>query len=165
MKKYFKNFGYILQHKWYVLQECWKYGLYWQGIIHDISKFSPSEFYAYANKIFGEWPETRTQFEKDATKKIVAEAFRYAWLHHQHHNKHHWNYWVVNQSKKESVEMPDKYVVEMICDWTAMSRKFGDTPEDFFINNRHKMILHPETEKLVAAYLKLDLQGEKKGMR
>jgi hypothetical protein len=157
MRKHIKYLWYILQHKWYVLEECWKHGLYWQGIVHDISKFSPLEFHAYANKFFGEWPETSIQIEKDMRKKLVKQAFGYAWLHHQHCNKHHWNYWVVNQAKKEAVKMPDRYVVEMICDWSAMSRKFGDTPGEFFLKNRHNMVLHHETERDIASYLAVSL--------
>jgi len=130
-----------MHHKWFVFQECWSRGLYWQGIIHDMSKFSPLEFIAYSSNFFGK-KTGHTQ-----------EAFQYAWLHHQHHNKHHWNYWVVDQAKQEALEMPHKYVLEMICDWTAMSLKFGDTPKEFFESNRHKMILHQNTEKLVADYL------------
>lgn len=137
--KYFKNFIYILQHKWYVLIECWKEGLYWQGIVHDLSKFSLAEFSAYTSNFFSLESE-RLEKEKD-----IQKAFSYAWLHHQHHNKHHWNYWVINQYKKEAVPMPEKYIHEMVCDWRAMSRKFGDTAQEFFENNHNKMVLHPET--------------------
>ncbi len=41
--------------------------------------------------------------------------------------------------------MPEKYMLEMMCDWRAMSRKFGDTAGDYFSKNQHKMVLHPET--------------------
>jgi hypothetical protein len=139
MRKYVENVVYILQHKWYVLIECWKEGLYWQGIIHDMSKFSRAEFPAYAKNFFS------SLNEQAKTKGDIQKVFSYAWLHHQHHNKHHWNYWVVNQYTKEAVPIPEKYILEMICDWRAMSRKFGDTAQEFFEKNYYRMVLHPET--------------------
>ncbi len=130
---------YTLQHKWFVLIECWKEGLYWQGIVHDLSKFSLTEFYAYS------WNFFAIPLELADSGDTYKTLFQYAWLHHQHYNKHHWNYWVVNQVKKEALPMPEKYVCEMVCDWRAMSRKFGDTAGDYFSKNQHKMVLHPET--------------------
>jgi hypothetical protein len=139
MKKYVKHVGYILQHKWYVFIECWKEGLYWQGLVHDLSKFSPVEFSAYA------WNFFVNADEQTRTKGSIQEAFLYAWLHHQHKNKHHWHYWVVNPHKKEAVPMPEKYIIEMICDWRAMARKFGDTVPEHFQKHHHRMVLHPDT--------------------
>jgi hypothetical protein len=139
MNKYLKYFYYVLQHKWYVLIECWNEGLYWQGIIHDLSKFSFIEFYAYS------WRFMASPLDKATSIEKYDKLFQYAWLNHQHHNPHHWNYWVVNQAKKEALPMPEKYLMEMICDWRAMGRKFGDTAKVFFENNQHKMVLHPDT--------------------
>ena len=85
--KYFKNLIYIIQHKYYVLIECWKVGLYWQGLTHDISKFNLQEFRPYAWKFFsGVSNEDQGRYED----------FMYAWLHHLHKNKypslHHRNH-------------------------------------------------------------------------
>ncbi len=147
MSKYIKNLWYVVQHKWFVLIECWKEGLYWQGIIHDLSKFSVTEFYAYT------WNFFALPVERTDTGDTYKTLFQYAWLHHQHHNKHHWNYWVVNQMKQEALPMPEKYVREMICDWRAMSRKFGDTAEEYFCKHRHNMVLHPQTFQRVEELL------------
>lgn len=49
MRKYLKYFNYVFRHKWFVFVECFKFGLLWQGLIHDWSKFLPDEFIAYAN--------------------------------------------------------------------------------------------------------------------
>ena len=51
--KYIKYLLYVIQHKYYVFIECWKDGLYWHGITHDLSKFMPSEFFPYARWIYG----------------------------------------------------------------------------------------------------------------
>lgn len=139
--RYWNNLLYILQHKWYVLLECWKKGLYWQGILHDMSKFSLTEFLAYSNKF---------HHEKEASSDQAAQheaAFQYAWLHHQHHNKHHWNYWVVNQVTQEAVPMPHKYVLEMVCDWKAMARKRKTSHTEHYRHHAHTLLLHPETRR------------------
>ena len=152
VSKYFRNLWHIIVHKWYVFIECWKKGLYWQGVIHDFSKFSPIEFYAYA------WYFFAYPLEKSMSRGKFLHIFNYAWLHHQHHNKHHWNYWVVDQYKKEALPMPEKYIQEMLCDWAAMSRKFGDSPREFFKKTRHEMVLHPQTEAYIVQTLLLDVQ-------
>ena len=77
--KYLKYLKIICIHKWYVFIECCKEGIIWQGIIHDLSKFSPQEFIPSAKYYNG-----------DGNDKEYQEA----WLHHKGHNKHHWEYWV-----------------------------------------------------------------------
>jgi len=130
--KYLKYFFYIIEHKWYVLIECWKVGLYWHGITHDLSKFLPSEFIPYARYFYG--------------GKNNKEEFEKAWLKHKNRNPHHWNYWLLDG---RPIKMPYKYIKQMICDWRAMSRKFGDTPREFYQNNKNKMILHIATKKMI----------------
>lgn len=146
--KYWNNLCYILQHKWYVLLECWKEGLYWQGILHDMSKFSLTEFLAYAKRFHHEQETSSEQVAQDET------AFQYAWLHHQHHNKHHWNYWVVNQVRQEAVPMPQKYLVEMVCDWKAMARKGKISHTEHYRNHAQNLILHPETRRQLDSIMK-----------
>ena len=110
-----KYLWYVVQHKWFVMLECFKEGLYWQGIIHDLSKFSPAEFFSYALRFFYK-TEDQERLEK------IRNAFFYAWLHHLHHNKHHWDHWIL---EGKPLKMPKKYVIEMICDWRAMGRSLG----------------------------------------
>jgi hypothetical protein len=141
MKVYWRYFLYVIEHKLNVLIECWKERLYIQGILHDLSKFSPAEFIPYARKFYSD-------------KETNEMEFRYAWLHHQHKNKHHWNYWVVDQVKREAVPMPRKYFLEMICDYRSFSRKWGSGKGDKTLSERliqnllsERVILHPETKK------------------
>ena len=42
--KAWQHFKTITHHKWLVLQGCFRVGLYWQGITHDLSKYMPTEF-------------------------------------------------------------------------------------------------------------------------
>ena len=120
-KTYWRYLLYILKHKWYVFVECKKEGLTVQGIFHDNSKFRPSEFFAYAEKFFsGDY----------AYKYFEVEGnFEIAWLHHEHRNGHHWGYWV--NSKGRPLQMPRRYIVEMICDWKAMGHRYNDTAQEF----------------------------------
>ena len=124
-----KYFLYICEHKKNVFIECWKSGLYIHAFTHDLSKFLPSEFFYYADMFF--------------SNIHVKEDFEKAWLLHQHRNKHHWDYWVNSDGK--AIQMPVKYIIQMLCDWDGMGRKFGDTGKDFYIKNQHKMKLHNNT--------------------
>lgn len=146
---YWKNLKHILLHKWYVLQECFKERLYWQGLIHDLSKFHPLEFIRYAQNFYGNYGG-----DVQITNAIK-ERFSYAWLHHQHCNKHHWNYWVVNQNKKEALDMPVRYAREMICDWKAKARELGDTAIDFYLKNKDKMVLAAATTVFIESKLEI----------
>ncbi|KZE69259.1 hypothetical protein AWM68_03045 [Fictibacillus phosphorivorans] len=141
MSAYWKYFLYIIEHKLNVFIECWREGLYLQAFTHDISKFHPVEFFPYARKFY-------------SNKKVDEVEWQKAWLHHQHHNKHHWNYWVVDQVKREAVPIPRKYIFEMICDYRSLSRKWGRKRTDTNISERlilnlqtEKVILHPDTRR------------------
>ena len=148
--KYFKYLIYIIEHKWSVLIECWKEGLYWHGITHDLSKFRLSEFIPYA-RFFYKKDRTNNYKQSDETDL----DFLSGWNLHQKRNKHHWNYWVSVTRKNEIIPlpMPEKYVRQMICDWRGMSRKFGGTAREYYIKNKDKFILHPLTKKLIDKYV------------
>lgn len=109
---------------------------------HDISKWSEEEYKAYDKYFYG----------KEKTPE-VKEAFNFAWLHHIHHNPHHWQHWVLinDDDGTKALEMPEEYVVEMICDWWAFSHKAGKLTEifDWYKDHRSNMVLHKNTKTLV----------------
>lgn len=108
----FKHLGVVLHHKWWVLKLCTKVGLVKQGILHDLSKFSPTEFIPSA-KYYNEGKES------PITKEKKAKVYSKAWLHHKGRNKHHPEYWydLYGEEKKYTTPIiPFKYVCEMICD-------------------------------------------------
>ncbi len=125
---------------------------------HDLSKNSPKEYEAYDDFFY-------------ATNRTneIKEAFDYAWLHHLHHNPHHWQYWVLkdddgSKSSMKALKMPDDYVLEMIADWWSFSWKDYivshdkvDLYEIFTWYSEHKdsMLLHADTKKQVEATLDL----------
>ena len=56
---YYKYLQYVIKHKYYVMIECFKVGLYWRGLVHDMSKFRPSEFIPYARYFYGDYPDAK----------------------------------------------------------------------------------------------------------
>ena len=123
---------------------------------HDASKNTALEYKAYDDYFYGN------------KSHAVVKAFNYAWLHHIHNNPHHWQYWVLqhDDEPEEVLEMPESYIVEMICDWWSFSWKSGKLDEIFDWYEKHKnMKLHEKTRKRVEEILekiKMELDKEKK---
>jgi len=160
---------YVVRHKWYVMFECFKHGLYWQGIVHDWSKFRPCEFFPYVNHFYGK-KRKETQERRDRTGYSKADdtvedlAFDFAWLLHQKINKHHWQWWLLpeDEGPVKVLEMPVKYWKEMVCDWLGAARAQGVgnkannyLVKEWFMKNRGRMKLNPSTEAQVRVFLKV----------
>lgn len=146
LNTYWRYFWYVMSHKKNVFIESLKRGKIIHGITHDLSKFLPSEFFAYAEKFFaGDYAYKYFEVEED---------FEAAWLRHQHRNKHHWDYWV--KSDGYPVEMPRKYVIQMIIDWEAMGRKFGDTAKAYYMKKKAEIKLDSQTRKRVEKLLGIE---------
>ena len=141
------------------MTECFKRGLIWQGLMHDLSKFFPDEFFPYANHFF-------TKGKKPARDKTGYckptdtgdPAFDFAWLLHQKRNKHHWQWWVQPDDCEGVVilPMPDKYILEMFCDWLGAGRAQGfesGTIDQWYASNKNKLQLHPNTRKKIEEIL------------
>ncbi len=115
-----KYIKYLIIHKYYVMVECFKRGLYLQGITHDISKILPDEFFPYLDKFynFKQFPD-KSIIYGIKTKETVNNAFNFAWLKHIHRNPHHWQFWILqnDNGSKNCIEIPEKYIKEMIADW------------------------------------------------
>ena len=117
MRKVVQHFVKVCKHKHYVRQYCWKLGLYKQGILHDISKFSPIEFWESVKYYQG------NRSPIDACKED--KGYSMAWLHHKGRNPHHYEYWQDNFDKGgEPLQMPFKYVLEMLCDYLGAGRAY-----------------------------------------
>ena len=144
MKQYWKYLKYVLEHKKNVYIQGRKLGLgVWQLLKHDLSKFSISEFGAYANYFFGNKEKT------DKTKS----AFDKAWQHHKNHNTHHWQNWFSNEHQA-SWNMPNDLAKEMVADWMAMTVKFHpdkDTHSETYIwyKSQKDIRLSGSTQKYV----------------
>lgn len=97
---------YLMKHKYWVAHMLFQKKMYWQGITHDMSKFRPDEFIRYS------------KYWSSGKKSDI----RPQWLTHMHRNSHHWQYWVLmdHDGNMQALEMPEKYIVEMIADWYAV---------------------------------------------
>lgn len=138
-----KYLRYILIHKWYVMRECFKYGLIWRGIVHDLSKLLPSEFVAYREYFYGDLSHTDE----------CATNFDYAWNTHQKRNKHHHQYYLLKNDDGvlHPLEMPINYRREMVADWRGAGIAINGKDEvlSWYTKNKDKMILAPITRKWV----------------
>ena len=136
---------YIFRHKWFVFLECYRLGIIWRGIWHDMSKFLPSEFFAYREYFYG---------NPDAKE---TEAFDFAWHWHIRRNKHHWQWWILkfDNGGLKIFEMPVQYRKEMIADWIGAGKAIHgkDNLKLWYQENRDKIALAPETRKWVENWI------------
>ena len=105
---FFKHLNVVNKHRYKVFKLCCKAGIPFRGLIHDLSKYSPTEF----------WEGVKYFDGKISPIKICKKEQGYskAWLHHKGRNKHHFEYWTDINAKEKTPIIPYKYTVEMICD-------------------------------------------------
>lgn len=122
---------------------------------HDLSKFSIAEFVPYANwfysKLGVEYTPTKHPNGNNDIHEEYRKDFESAWLHHYSRNKHHWNFHY--KLGNSAYTMPLQYVIEMIIDWSAMARKFNDSPLDYYMKNRNTIHITKDTEEALLYYL------------
>ena len=122
MKKIWSHFKTITEHKLLVMKYCFKVGLYKQGLLHDLSKYSPEEFWT------GVYYYQGNRSPNAAEREV--HGFSKAWLHHKGRNKHHFEYWIDFSIKKDDGlvghKMPLNYVIEMVMDRIAASRIYKE---------------------------------------
>lgn len=155
MRAKWAHFKTICKHKLVVYKECKACGIVWQGIIHDLSKFSPIEFSASAKHFQG----TRSPIEAEKEQ----EGYSKAWLHHKGVNKHHWEWWTDFSPDGEIIanKIPSKYVIEMVCDWIGAGMVYNkekwtqSEPLNYYLKVRKGRYFHPETERLLIYLLEL----------
>lgn len=160
--KLIKHFITITRHRHKVMRLCFKVGLYKQGLLHDLSKYTPSEFIPGVKYFQGNRsPQARER-----------EVFGYsaAWLHHKGRNRHHFEYWVDSGADNNFVfvKMPAKYFGEMICDRIAaskiyMGKNYTDAkPLEYFNTRTHKSGMNAATCADLEYFLKMLAEhGEK----
>lgn len=104
----------INKHKIKVGELCFRCGLYKQGLLHDMSKYSPIELRTGFKYYQG--------FRSPIDAQKEEEGYSMSWLHHKGRNPHHWEYWLDNSKNGVApVKMPERYVYEMFCDRVAAS--------------------------------------------
>ena len=163
MSKPLKHFNTITKHRNKVIAHCFKAGIGFQGLFHDLSKYSPTEFIPGARYYLG----TRSPNEKER------ELFGYslAWMHHKGRNKHHFEYWNdLNTTTKryEPVPMPTRYIAEMFCDRIAASKIYqgknytDESALTYFLRGNARAKMHEKTADTLEEWLRiLAEKGEK----
>lgn len=145
--KILKHFKTIIKHKFWVMKLCFKCKLYKRGLLHDLSKFSPVEFFNSAKYYKG--------YKSPIEAEKQAKGYSLAWLHHKGRNPHHWEYWLDGAN---AIKIPYEYAVEMVCDWAAANMVYtGAHPnntEPFYspfgwcVKNINNMKIHKDTKRL-----------------
>ena len=162
--KIWQHFITITKHRHAVIRNCKKAGILWQGLFHDLSKYTPAEFFLGAKYYQGDKsPNVGERAEK---------GYSEAWMHHKGRNKHHFEYWTDYQPAKREVgpiKMPIKYVKEMFCDRVAASQIYKGKdyttayPLEYFLGGKAKRMINKETSDLLEEWLlMLKEQGEEK---
>ena len=165
--KAWKHFKTITRHRWLVRQGCFRIGLYWQGLTHDLSKYTPAEFSVGARYYQG----TRSPNSAERDEKGYSES----WMHHKGRNKHHWEYWTDLDPKLgvyAPVPMPRKYLAEMVMDRRAACIVYqGDAYTDgsaleYLLKGRERIRMHDQTRRELEYILTmLRDEGEEKTFR
>ncbi len=145
IKNLIKHTILVTKHRWVVFKLCCKVGEPWRGFVHDLSKFSPTEFW-----------ESVKYYQGNKSPIPVArreKGFSDAWLHHKGRNKHHLEYWVDPRAKEYAAVVPYKYVAEMACDKMAASiiyngKNWTQSDEyNYWLKEKEKTILNPKVER------------------
>lgn len=148
MSKAIKHFITITKHRHKVIAHCKKAGLLWQGLRHDLSKYSPAEFAVGASHYLGNRSPNEAEREEYGYSK--------AWLHHKGRNRHHFEYWTDYNPKThraEPVKMPYNFLAEMFCDRVAASKIYNKEnytdahPLAYFERSKSTRFIHPETSR------------------
>jgi len=151
-----KHFKTITHHRHLVMKGCFAVGLYKQGLLHDLSKYSWVEFRVGAKYYQGNISPNNVEREKNGVSM--------AWLHHKGRNKHHFEYWIDYDLNGDhhmtGMKMPVNYVVEMYCDRVAACKnyqkeKYTDRSAlEYFDRGKDKYMMHDETYDLLYGLLK-----------
>ena len=151
------HFKTITRHRLLVRRACFSVGLYWQGLVHDLSKYSWTEFSAGVRFYQGNRSPNNAEREQTGMTK--------AWLHHKGRNKHHYEYWIDYDIDRRhdpplcGMKMPKKYVVEMTMDRISACKVYqgadyhDGAPLEYFKKGVSFHLMAPETSELLEKLL------------
>ncbi len=151
-----KHFITITKHRNKVVSHCFRVGIGLQGMFHDMSKYSLTEFIPGAKYYQG----TRSPNEQERD----LYGYSIAWMHHKGRNKHHFEYWVDLDPKTRQyrpVPMPLNYVAEMFCDRVAASKIYkgkdytDSCPIEYYIWGGARQKMNAETADILEEWLNM----------
>ena len=163
--KWLDHLKLVCRHRRLVRRYCFRLGLYRQGLTHDLSKFSPTEFRIGAKYYQG--------YRSPNDAERIETGLSTSWLHHKGRNRHHFEYWIDYVIRPDGTvvmggcKMPVKYVVEMFCDRIAACKLYHKDaytdadPYNYYLKGKDQMMIHPETSALLGEMLlRLKNEGE-----
>jgi hypothetical protein len=150
IKIIFKLLNRIFKHKYYVAKYCFQLGLYKQGIMHDLSKFSLIELKGAYNY----WHNEKSSLANEREINGYSKTF----LHHRGRNPHHYEYWIYALDNGGiAAKIPLKYVLELICDYLSACKTYGGDPRleyDWWIQNSARFKMHEDTKRYITKVLR-----------
>lgn len=151
MKNFFGHLRTVMKHRWFVFLHCCYAGIILQGLKHDLSKFSPVEFFEGVKYYQG------TASPIDKCRKI--NGYSMAWMHHKGRNKHHSEYWTDRfDAGCKPIQMPYKYALEMFCDYLGAGKAYNGKNFTYKgeldwwllrISRNPDMIIHEQTKLFI----------------
>ena len=155
---FFRHLHTVNKHRFYVFKLSLKAGIPMRGLLHDLSKYSPIEFWEGVKYFNG---------RKSPISVCVQEnGYSKAWLHHKGRNKHHFVYWIDFATEEKAAVIPYKYAVEMICDTLAASIVYNgkewkkDTQLNYYNKRTDKEYINPKIQKfLLTVYEQIAKDG------
>lgn len=170
---------YLLRHKWFVFLACCKLGIPLAGIVHDWSKFLPDEWIPYADYFNGpKFPhladlhgdERNRAFDSFRYADRIEDAFRLAWVKHQHRNPHHWQHWISHEDEGVTrfLIIPERYLREMVADWMGAGRAQNRTDGSiegaaaWYMSYRSGILMHAASRIQLESLLGVHIEEEAK---
>lgn len=157
----------VCRHRWLVMQGCFRVGLIRQGLTHDLSKFSPTEFLVGVRYYQGN--------RSPNTQERAENGYSLAWMHHKGRNRHHFEYWtdlLLDTRTYVPIPMPRRYLVEMVMDRIAACKTYqgadytDGAPLAYLNRSRETPLIHPQTLRQLRFLLEmLRDNGEKETFR
>ena len=155
LKNVIGHFSTITKHRHAVMLHCFRAGIPWRGLWHDMSKYAPIEFIS-GIKYYQGGNRSPNEAEREEY------GYSKAWIHHKGRNRHHFEYWTDYNPKTkmmEPVPMPLVFVKEMFCDRVAASKIYQKSnytdkhPLEYYFKGNAKKHMHPETAELLEKLL------------
>ena len=149
MSNLIKHLKTVHKHRKYVRKACFKMGLTWQGLVHDLSKYSPTEM------LICKYYSGKRSPHQNAREVL---GYSPSWIHHYHTNKHHFQFWwdEDEEGKIIPMKMPYNYVIESFCDMLGASKAYNpkDWGPDLLLcywdqKCKGKRIMHEKSANLV----------------
>ena len=153
-KRFWGHLATITKHRHKVIAHCAKAGILLQGLRHDLSKYSPTEFWQGVRFFDGAHSPT-----EDERRTL---GYSLAWMHHKGRNRHHWEYWTdysMAEKRYVPMPMPRRYLAEMLCDRIAASKIYKGSaytdaaPLEYLMGGKMHDSMHPQTRALLERFL------------